>query len=62
MLRFYVKLQNQSETAEEFSEYFALGAAADLTTAAAAVLAVLFVRKLTALQQVKAVQGPNAAA
>lgn len=61
VLRFYVKLQNQSETAEEFSEYFALGAAADLTTAAAAVPAVLFVRKLTALQQVKAFQGPNAA-
>ncbi|MER5765558.1 DUF4328 domain-containing protein [Streptomyces sp. NPDC002082] len=39
-----------------------LGAVADLTMVVAAVLAVLFVRKLTAMQRVKAVQGPNAAA
>lgn len=62
VLRIYVRLQNQPETAEEFSEYFALGAAADLSTAAAAVLAVLFVRKLTVLQEVRVVHGPNATA
>ncbi|WP_407836029.1 DUF4328 domain-containing protein [Streptomyces sp. DSM 116496] len=39
-----------------------LGAVADLLLVVAAVLAVLFVRKLTALQGVKAAQGPNAAA
>lgn len=39
-----------------------LGAVANLTYVVAAVLAVLFVRKLTALQGVKAAQGPNAAA
>ncbi|MCY0928681.1 DUF4328 domain-containing protein [Streptomyces sp. H27-H1] len=38
-----------------------LGAVADLVIVVAAVLAVLFVRKLTALQGVKAAQGPNAA-
>ncbi|MCM1970081.1 DUF4328 domain-containing protein [Streptomyces sp. NPDC002812] len=62
VLRIYERLQNQVETAEDFSDAFTLGAVADLTTAAAAVLAVLFVRKLTALQGVRAVQGPNAAA
>lgn len=36
-------------------------AVADLTTALAAVLAVVFVRRLTAMQHTKAVQGPNAA-
>lgn len=39
-----------------------LGVVADLLIVVAAVLAVLFVRKLTALQAVKAAQGPNAAA
>ncbi|MFD5145423.1 DUF4328 domain-containing protein [Streptomyces sp. NPDC058401] len=61
VLRLYDRFQNPAETAEEFSGQFTLGAVADLTTAVAAVLAVLFVRKLTALQAVKAVQGPNAA-
>ncbi|MCJ0875130.1 DUF4328 domain-containing protein [Streptomyces sp. AP-93] len=37
-------------------------AVADLTGVVAAVLAVAFVRKLTAMQHVKATQGPNAAA
>ncbi|MFB6518812.1 DUF4328 domain-containing protein [Streptomyces sp. NPDC056401] len=38
------------------------GVIADLVILVAAVLAVLFVRKLTALQGIKAAQGPNAAA
>lgn len=38
-----------------------LGVVADLVIVVAAVLAVLFVRKLTALQDAKAAQGPNAA-
>ncbi|MCP3753667.1 DUF4328 domain-containing protein [Streptomyces sp. TBY4] len=46
---------------EALSDAAAFMAAAELSVAAAALLAVLFVRKLTAMQRVKAVQGPNAA-
>nr|WP_275432071.1 MULTISPECIES: DUF4328 domain-containing protein [unclassified Streptomyces] len=49
-------------TPEEFRDVFSFGTVADLTTVVAAGLAVLFVRKLTAMQHVKATQGPNAAA
>ncbi|MFF1409001.1 DUF4328 domain-containing protein [Streptomyces sp. NPDC058289] len=47
--------------AEAVRDACVFGMAADLTMVVAAVLAVLFVRKLTALQGVKAAQGPNAA-
>ncbi|MCY0935785.1 hypothetical protein [Streptomyces sp. H34-S4] len=60
VLRLFVAFRHPAETAEEFRDAFSLAAVADLTIAAAAVLAVLFVRRLTALQQVKAFQGPNA--
>lgn len=48
--------------AAEVRDASSLGAIADLIAVVAAVLAVLFVRKLTALQGIKAAQGPNAAA
>lgn len=48
-------------THEALSDAATLLAAAEFSTAAAAVLAVVFVRKLTAMQRVKAAQGPNAA-
>ncbi|WP_327303080.1 DUF4328 domain-containing protein [Streptomyces sp. NBC_01298] len=48
--------------AAELRDAYPLAMVADLVIVVAAVLAVLFVRKLTALQGVKAAQGPNAAA
>ncbi|MGW6708353.1 DUF4328 domain-containing protein [Streptomyces sp. NPDC054956] len=62
VLGLFVAYRHSAETAEEFLDAFALSTVADLTSFAAAVLAVLFVRKLTALQEIKATQGPNAAA
>lgn len=49
-----------AETTEAARDADFFEAVADLTTFVAAVLAVLFVRKLTAMQHVKAVQGPIA--
>ncbi|WP_053675810.1 DUF4328 domain-containing protein [Streptomyces sp. WM4235] len=51
-----------ADTVEAMRSVSALGAVTDVVTIVAAVLAVLFVRKLTALQRVKATQGPIAAA
>ncbi|MGW6706186.1 DUF4328 domain-containing protein [Streptomyces sp. NPDC054956] len=50
-----------AETAEAVRDADLFAAVTDLTTVVAAVLAIVFVRKLTAMQHVKAVQGPNAA-
>ncbi|MET9464564.1 DUF4328 domain-containing protein [Streptomyces sp. NPDC006544] len=50
-----------AETAEAVRDADLFAAMADLTTFGAAVLAVLFVRKLTAMQRVKAARGPIAA-
>ncbi|MCY0918936.1 DUF4328 domain-containing protein [Streptomyces sp. H27-G5] len=50
-----------ANTAEAMHSVSALGAVTDVITIVAAVLAVVFVRKLTALQRVKAAQGPIAA-
>ncbi|MCX4694949.1 DUF4328 domain-containing protein [Streptomyces sp. NBC_01408] len=50
-----------AETPEELRDAFALGIVSDLLTVVAAVLAVLFVRKLTAMQNTYAAQGPYAA-
>ncbi|MFZ3493178.1 DUF4328 domain-containing protein [Streptomyces sp. 5.8] len=52
----------QAVGGEAVRDASALAVVADLVIVLAAVLAVLFVRKLTALQAVKAAQGPNAAA
>ncbi|MFD6885613.1 DUF4328 domain-containing protein [Streptomyces sp. NPDC059957] len=52
----------KAEGAAEVRDASSLGAFGDLIAVVAAVLAVLFVRKLTAMQGVKAAQGPNAAA
>ncbi|MCX4782537.1 DUF4328 domain-containing protein [Streptomyces sp. NBC_01264] len=49
------------ETTEAARDAHGLGVFADLATVTAAVLAVGFVRKLTAMQHRKALQGPNAA-
>ncbi|RST06559.1 DUF4328 domain-containing protein [Streptomyces sp. WAC07149] len=51
----------RAETPESLGAASLLGVVSDLTVVAAAVLAVQFVRKLTALQNVKATQGPYAA-
>lgn len=56
-----VQRNSMAETAEASGDATVLAAMADLTTVAAAVLAVVFVRKLTAMQHLKAVQGPIAA-
>lgn len=50
-----------AETHEALRDSASFSAFAEFSTVAAAVLAVLFVRKLTAMQRVKATQGPNAA-
>lgn len=52
---------SRAQTPETLRTASALGAFAGLTTVAAAALGIVFVLKLTALQNVKAVQGPYAA-
>ncbi|MFJ9074602.1 DUF4328 domain-containing protein [Streptomyces sp. NPDC102278] len=59
--RVFSKRYTAAETPEEIRDVSVLGAVTDVTTIVAAVLAVVFVRKLTALQRVKAAQGPLAA-
>ncbi|MET9881805.1 DUF4328 domain-containing protein [Streptomyces sp. NPDC006430] len=51
----------RAETPEALRDAATVGAVADVLTVAAAVLAILFVRRLTAMQAVKAAQGPYAA-
>lgn len=56
------KLYGASDTAEMLRTASVIGIAGDLLTLAAAVCAVLFVRKPTAMQHTMAVYGPHAAA
>ncbi|MER5777426.1 DUF4328 domain-containing protein [Streptomyces sp. NPDC002039] len=60
--RVFSKRYLAAETPEAVRDVSALGAVTDVVTIVAAVLAVVFVRKLTALQRAKAAQGPIAAA
>ncbi|MFE6843738.1 DUF4328 domain-containing protein [Streptomyces sp. NPDC057686] len=60
--RVFDQMYKRAETPEALRSASALGAVTDLATVAAAVLAIVFVRRLTALQTTKAVQGPYAAA
>ncbi|MFB6614331.1 DUF4328 domain-containing protein [Streptomyces sp. NPDC056367] len=55
------RLYNRAETPEALQSATSVCFVSDLILVAAAVLAILFVRKLTALQNVKAAQGPYAA-
>ncbi|RPK39448.1 hypothetical protein EES37_22170 [Streptomyces sp. ADI91-18] len=55
-------LYSAADTPEQLRGAAVVGAVSGLLTVAAAVLAVLFVRKLTALQSAKAAHGPYAAA
>ncbi|MGP3684032.1 DUF4328 domain-containing protein [Streptomyces sp. IBSNAI002] len=60
--RVFSQMYKHAETPEAVRDASAVGVFSDLLMVAAAALAVLFVRKLTALQNTKAVQGPYAAA
>ncbi|MFD6887289.1 DUF4328 domain-containing protein [Streptomyces sp. NPDC059957] len=62
VFRLFVGFRHPAGTDAELLDAFALRAISDLAIAAAAVLAIVFVCRLTALQKVKAIQGPNAAA
>ncbi|MFB7053942.1 DUF4328 domain-containing protein [Streptomyces vinaceus] len=59
--RVSASMYKRADTPEALRDASAAAMAGCLATAAAAVLAVLFVRKLTAMQTRKAEQGPNAA-
>ncbi|MFD4241618.1 DUF4328 domain-containing protein [Streptomyces sp. NPDC058525] len=59
--RVYAQMYKYAETSEAARDASAVGVLSDLLMVAAAVLAVLFVRKLTALQNTKAIQGLYAA-
>ncbi|MFE5770438.1 DUF4328 domain-containing protein [Streptomyces sp. NPDC056485] len=59
--RLFSTLYGRAETPEALRDASAVGMVSDLLTVAAAVLAVVFVRKLTAMQTLKAEQGPYAA-
>ncbi|MFI5670461.1 DUF4328 domain-containing protein [Streptomyces sp. NPDC051704] len=54
-------MYRRAETPEALRDASAVGMVTDLLTVAAAVLAIVFVRKLTAMQTTKAEQGPYAA-
>ncbi|WP_051902842.1 DUF4328 domain-containing protein [Streptomyces xanthophaeus] len=56
------RLYLTSKSTEEVLNAYAFGIVSDLATIVAAVFAVVFVRKLTALQNTRAAQGPYAAA
>ncbi|MEU7551826.1 DUF4328 domain-containing protein [Streptomyces sp. NPDC044571] len=60
--RVFDQMFKRAETAASLRDAWAVGLVCDLLTVAAAVLAALFVRKLTSLQHTKAVQGPYAQA
>uniref|UniRef100_A0AAU2JJP0 DUF4328 domain-containing protein n=1 Tax=Streptomyces sp. NBC_00049 TaxID=2903617 RepID=A0AAU2JJP0_9ACTN len=55
------QMYKRAETPEALRDVSAVSVVSDLLMVAAAVLAILFVRKLTALQNIKAAQGPYAA-
>ncbi|WP_327282054.1 DUF4328 domain-containing protein [Streptomyces sp. NBC_01205] len=59
--RIFSRLYQQAGTPQALRDASAVGVASGLCTVAAAVFAIVFVRRLTALQTVKAAQGPNAA-
>ncbi|MGW0748572.1 DUF4328 domain-containing protein [Streptomyces sp. NPDC002587] len=59
--RVFAQMYKRAETPEAVRDASVVGVTSDLLIVAAAVLAILFVRKLTALQNTKAAQGPNAA-
>ncbi|MFF3620532.1 DUF4328 domain-containing protein [Streptomyces sp. NPDC002467] len=59
--RVFSVLYARAETPETLRSASSVGIVSDLLTVAAAVLAIVFVRRLTALQNTKAAQGPNAA-
>lgn len=59
--RAFSRMYKYAETPEALRDASAVGIVSDLLLVAAAVLAVLFVRKLTAMQNAKAAQGPYAA-
>ncbi|MFF4104555.1 DUF4328 domain-containing protein [Streptomyces sp. NPDC001903] len=59
--RVFSTMYGRAETPEALRDASAVGMVTDLVTVAAAVLAIVFVRKLTAMQTTKAQQGPYAA-
>ncbi|MEU9143274.1 DUF4328 domain-containing protein [Streptomyces sp. NPDC048349] len=59
--RVFAQMYKRAETPVALRDASVVGIVSDLLMVAAAVLAVLFVRKLTAMQNTKAVQGPYAA-
>ncbi|MBT2407981.1 MULTISPECIES: DUF4328 domain-containing protein [unclassified Streptomyces] len=59
--RVFSALYDRATTPEKLGTTYVVGAVDGLLTVAAAVLAILFVRKLTGMQNTKAAQGPNAA-
>ncbi|MFE2165763.1 DUF4328 domain-containing protein [Streptomyces sp. NPDC059447] len=59
--RVFSRLYARAETPEALRTASSVGIVSDLLVVAAAVLAVVFVRRLTALQNTKAAQGPYAA-
>lgn len=59
--RVFAQMYKLAETPEAVRDASVVGIVSDLLMVAAAVLAVLFVRKLTAMQNARAVQGPYAA-
>ncbi|MEV6583023.1 DUF4328 domain-containing protein [Streptomyces sp. NPDC051582] len=58
--RLFSTLYGRAETPEALRDASSVGMVCDLLTVAAAVLAIVFVRKLTAMQTAKAEQGPYA--
>ncbi|WP_037836450.1 DUF4328 domain-containing protein [Streptomyces sp. NRRL S-244] len=59
--RVFSLMYKRADTPEALRDASAVGMVTDLVTVAAAVLAIVFVRKLTAMQTAKAEQGPYAA-
>ncbi|KOU19629.1 hypothetical protein ADK52_28260 [Streptomyces sp. WM6372] len=59
--RVFSLMYKRADTPEALRDASAVGTVNDLVTVAAAVLAIVFVRKLTAMQTAKAEQGPYAA-
>ncbi|WP_329388751.1 DUF4328 domain-containing protein [Streptomyces sp. NBC_01351] len=58
--RIFAQLYKKAETPEALQTASSVGFVSDLLMVAAAVLAIVFVRKLTAMQNTKAAQGPYA--
>lgn len=60
--RVYDRLSRSAETPGALGDVALFGMVIDLVTVAAAVFAIVFVRRLTAMQRTRAVEGPYAAA